>query len=144
VSSSFATAWTITCQTPLSMGFPRQEYWSGLPFPSPRDLPDPGLEATSCRVPSLRTLHLGESSENLWLSAQLTSCCSHGGKSELWPQNLLAQCPGSCGSPMELEKTQKQQTWGFPGGPGVKNQPCNARDTGSIPGLGRSHMLRSN
>ena len=40
----FATPWTIACQTPLSMGFFRQEYWSGLPFPSPGDLPDPGIE----------------------------------------------------------------------------------------------------
>ena len=37
---------------------------------------------------------------------------------------------------MELEKTQKQQTWGFPGGPGVKNLPWNAGDLGSIPGWG--------
>ena len=33
-----AKVWTVACQAPLSMGFPRQEYWSGLPFPSPRDL----------------------------------------------------------------------------------------------------------
>ena len=39
----FVTLWTIACQAPLSMGFPSQEYWSGLPFPSPGDLPDPGL-----------------------------------------------------------------------------------------------------
>ena len=39
-----ATLWTVACQAPLSMGFSRQEYWSGLPFPSPRDLPDPGIE----------------------------------------------------------------------------------------------------
>ena len=39
----FATPWTVACQAPLSMGFPRQEYWSGLPFPSPGDLPEPGL-----------------------------------------------------------------------------------------------------
>ena len=38
----FATPWTIVCQAPPSMGFPRQEYWSGLPFPSPGDLPNPG------------------------------------------------------------------------------------------------------
>ena len=38
----FATPWTIAHQAPPSMGFPRQEYWSGLPFPSPEDLPDPG------------------------------------------------------------------------------------------------------
>ena len=41
------TPWTVACQTPLSMGFPRQEYWSGLPFPSPGDLPDPGMEPVS-------------------------------------------------------------------------------------------------
>ena len=35
------------CWAPLSMGFPRQEYWSGLPFPSPRDLPKPGIESVS-------------------------------------------------------------------------------------------------
>ena len=36
----------VVCQSPLSMGFPRQEYWSGLPFPSPGDLPEPGIEPT--------------------------------------------------------------------------------------------------
>ena len=41
---SFATPWTVALQSPLSMGFPRKEYWSGLPFPSPGDLPDPGTE----------------------------------------------------------------------------------------------------
>ena len=40
----FATLWTVGHQTPVSMVFPRQEYWSGLPFPSPEDLPDPGIE----------------------------------------------------------------------------------------------------
>ena len=35
--------WTIACQAPLSLGFPRQDYWSGLPFPSPGHLPDPGI-----------------------------------------------------------------------------------------------------
>ena len=40
----FVTPWTVACQPPLSMGFPRQEYWSGLPFPSSGDLPNPGIE----------------------------------------------------------------------------------------------------
>ena len=40
----FATPWTIAYQAPLSMGFSRQEYWSGSPFPSPGDLPNPGTE----------------------------------------------------------------------------------------------------
>ena len=40
----FATRWTVAYQASLSMGFSRQEYWSGLPFPSPGDLPNPGIE----------------------------------------------------------------------------------------------------
>ena len=43
----FATLWTVAQQAPLSMGFSRQEYWSGLLFPSPGDLPDPGIEPRS-------------------------------------------------------------------------------------------------
>ena len=43
----FATPWTVTYQIPLSMGFSRQECWSELPFPSPGDLPDPGIEPGS-------------------------------------------------------------------------------------------------
>ena len=47
VSNSFVTLWTVARQASLSMGFSRQEYWSGLPFPSPGDLPNPGIEPTS-------------------------------------------------------------------------------------------------
>ena len=43
----FATPWTVAYQARLSMGFSRQECWSGLPFPSPRDVPDPGIEPGS-------------------------------------------------------------------------------------------------
>ena len=43
----FAISWTVVYQASLSMGFSRQEYWSGLPFPSPGDLPDPGIEPRS-------------------------------------------------------------------------------------------------
>ena len=43
----FATPWTVTRQALLSMGFSRQEYWSGLPFPSPEDLLDPGIKPGS-------------------------------------------------------------------------------------------------
>jgi len=45
--SSSAAPWTIDCQGPLSVGFIRQEYWSGLPFPPPGDLPNPGIEPES-------------------------------------------------------------------------------------------------
>ena len=43
----FATPWTVAYQAPLSMEFSRQEYWSGLPYPSPGDLPDPGIKPMS-------------------------------------------------------------------------------------------------
>ena len=45
--------WTVACQGPLSMGLSQQEYWSELPFPSPRDLRDPGLEIMSLEAPEL-------------------------------------------------------------------------------------------
>ena len=47
VMSDSATSWTVVHQAPLFIGFPKQEYWSGLPFSSPRDLPDPGIKPRS-------------------------------------------------------------------------------------------------
>ena len=59
----FVTPRTVAYQVPPSMGFSRQEYWSGLPFPSPGDLPDPEIEVrvlqASCGEPEVSTLHLG-------------------------------------------------------------------------------------
>ena len=47
MSNFFATPWTKACQPPLSMGFSRQGYWNALPFPSPGNLPDPGMQLMS-------------------------------------------------------------------------------------------------
>ena len=60
----FETPWTAACQAALSVGFPRQEYWSGLPFPAPGDLPNPGIESASLsllhwQVGSLPLRHQG-------------------------------------------------------------------------------------
>ena len=49
----FATLWTVAHQAPLSTVFPRQEYWSGLPFPPVENLPNPGIEPTSPASPAL-------------------------------------------------------------------------------------------
>ena len=49
----FETLWTVAHQALLSMGFPRQEYWSGLTFPPPGDLPHPGIESASLMSPTL-------------------------------------------------------------------------------------------
>ena len=48
-----ATGAAISPQAPLSVGFPRQEYWSGLPFPPPEDLPNPGIKPASLASPAL-------------------------------------------------------------------------------------------
>ena len=53
VLSRFSHVQLLACQDPLSMGFSRQEYWSGLPCPPPGDLPDPGIEPESLMYPLL-------------------------------------------------------------------------------------------
>ena len=50
---ALVTAWTVACQAPLSMRFPGQKYWSGLPFPAPGDLSDPGIKVMSLAYPAL-------------------------------------------------------------------------------------------
>ena len=69
---TLSTPWTVACQALLSMEFPRQEYWSGLPFPSPGDLPDPGIEP---RVPTLQADSLPSEPQGsysiLWMHQKL-------------------------------------------------------------------------
>ena len=66
MSDSFAIPWTVAHQASMSMGFPRQEYWNGLSFPTPEDLPNPGIKPMSpaWQVDSLPLSHLGSS---LWI-----------------------------------------------------------------------------
>ena len=68
----FATLWAVAHQAPLSMGFPRQKYWSGLLCPPPRDLPNAGVEPTSLTSPALAQISLLslKSRENFLLTAQ--------------------------------------------------------------------------
>ena len=76
----FVTPWTVAHQAPLSMEFCRQEYWSGLPFPSLGDLPDPGIEPMSPALAgnSLPLSHLGSSLFPIYVSFQDLSglCCN--------------------------------------------------------------------
>ena len=76
----FATLWTVTHQAPLSMGFSRQEYWSGLPCLSPGELPDPGVEPVSLMSPALAgsvftTSATWEAPNKNWQWE--SRCCSH-------------------------------------------------------------------
>ena len=61
----FATPWTVAYQASLSMGFSRQEYWSGLPFPSPGDLPDPGNQTQVSHIAS-RCFTFWATREDFW------------------------------------------------------------------------------
>ena len=61
VVSDSVTPWAVAHQAPLSMGFSRQEIWSGLPCPPPGDLPDPGIEPTSPAAPTLQADSLPQS-----------------------------------------------------------------------------------
>ena len=77
----FATPWTVAYHAPSSIGFPRQEYWSGLPFPSPGVLPDPGIES-ECPALQAGALLLGHVSalviiSLLSMSVTLFLFCKH-------------------------------------------------------------------
>ena len=64
----FATPWTIAHQVPLPLGFPKQEYWSGLPFPPPGNLPHPGIEpASPALTGGFVTIEPSTKSLNLWI-----------------------------------------------------------------------------
>ena len=94
------TPWTVAQQAPLSMGFTRQEYWSGLPFPPPRDLPDPRIKpaSTALQVDSsplsrqgspkyVNTLAFTKSSQAIWWRVFLTT--PHGSpEPQYQPHNL--------------------------------------------------------
>ena len=108
----FVTPWTGTCQAPLSMRFPRQEYWSGLPFPSPRDLPDPGIESAS-PVLAGRFFTPEPPGKSIWVVTGQWFWTEREERFYTYPRN-------------------------FPGCSDGKESAYNARDLGLIPGLGRT------
>ena len=78
----FVTPWTVAHQFPLSVGFSRQKYWSGLPCPPPRDLPDPGIKPASPVPPALQVdpLPLSHRRSPLCVSTSLQSRLSLEGR----------------------------------------------------------------
>ena len=89
----FVTPWTVAHQALLSMGFPRQEYWNGLPFSTPGDLPDPGIELASPALAGkfFTTVPHGEAFSSVQFSRSVMSDC-------LWPHELQHAMP-PCPSP---------------------------------------------
>ena len=92
----FATLWTVACQASLSMGFYRQEYWSGLPFPPLRDLPHPGMESTSPVSPALagRVFYHWTTWETPFKSWACSSTTEAPDPSSQLTQPLSAEGPG--------------------------------------------------
>jgi len=87
----FAIPWTIACQAPLSMGFPRPEYWSGLPFPSPVDVRGPWIKPASCIGGFFTSSHL-ETPERIWTPIKtfcLTKLCACS-ESSFWLGSSLS------------------------------------------------------
>ena len=139
----FATPWTVAPQTLQSMGFSRQEYWSGLPFPSPGDLPSPGIEpASPAFVGELFTTEPpGKPLAKVGFS-QTSSCLMGQMRSRTPPYLFHAPRSGSCiwrsGPSCSVLVhdilSQVGKPRDFPGGPVVK--PSKAEDVGPTPGQG--------
>ena len=84
----FATPWTVAHQAPPSMGFSRQEYWIGVPFPSPGHLPDPGIEPRSpaLQADALTSEPPGKLPHSCHLPSRVSSL--HGSQSDIFKKLL--------------------------------------------------------
>ena len=136
MSESFVTLWSVVHQVPLSVGYPREEYWSGLPFPSPGDLPDPGIEPTSpalagrfyttyamlshfscfwlCATPQTAAHQappsLGYSREEYWSGLPFPSPM-HESEKWKWSRSIVSDSS----RPHGLQATRLLCPWDFPG-----------------------------
>ena len=90
----FETPWTVGCQAPLSVEFSRKEHWSGLPFPSPSDLPNSGIEPgpPELQADSLLSEPLGKSKNILHFSVSRASLLRHGAKCVKVFRSLSLEC----------------------------------------------------
>ena len=128
----FVTPWTVAHQAPLSMEFSRQEYWSGLPFPPPEDLPDPETEPVPLMSPSLQA-------SSLPLVPPGNPTGPYFGIISFCPFTyVLCRSTWFTGYSKFLNITHYYYIQGsFPSGLDGKESACNAGDLGSIPGLGK-------
>ena len=110
------TPWTVAYQAPLSLGFSRQEYWSGLPFPSPGDLPDPGIEPASLMSPALAGGFFTTESPGkpiLYSKNKISPCISIGLVAKLWP-TLVTPCTVTQQAPLSMEFSKQEYWSGLP------------------------------
>ena len=159
--SNSSTPWTVACQAPLSIGFSRQEYWSGLPCLPPGDLPSPGIEPASLtspalargffttsatRKPSLRILlrayiHFPFSFPNTSMLDGIIDLMDMS-LSELWELVMDREAWSTAVHGVAKSRTRLSElSWmlpHFPGGSDSKASACNVGDLGLIPRSGRS------
>ena len=121
----FATPWTVAYQAPPSMEFSRLEYWSGLPFPSPGYLPDPGIEPRSLtlqadalpsELPGKPQINLGSDQLHLWYSMSqsiIMHVCIYGSL-----KDRISSLPSSTGTNTSMLSYETQDSFSF-GGPRV-------------------------
>ena len=121
----FTTPWTVVCAAPLSMGFFRQEYWSGLSFPPPGDLPNPGIEPTSPVSPALQADSLPAEPSESWVRV-IALFYSFSGSCHLAPH-----CRGS--SPSPHAPSAHRAGPGRGGGEAAKTEAAAPRVLGTLP-----------
>ena len=151
--SDSATSWTIAHQASPSMGFSRQEYWSGLPLPSPGDLPDPGIKPRSPtpQADALPSEPPGKPARGqvntTALVLRLTTKFTNWEDTNSNPKRTT-HVRGMCVTWVILikrfNKYLLEDSIRLPGGSVVKNPPANAGDTGPIPDLGGFNMPWAN
>ena len=132
----FETLWTVAQQAPLSMGFSSQEYWSGLPYPLPGDLPLAGIKPKTPAAPALQADSLPLSPKGLY--------CNYSTVSPVITVRKQSEtmCKWMGMSVFQKNFIYKKMSWGnFPLGPVAKTPHSQCRGLGLVPGLGtRSHM----
>ena len=128
----FATQLTVACQAPPSMGFPRQEYWSGFPFPSPGELPHPEISyllspyLLHCRQ-ILYYWATKKLTYNFFLSCWLKSCSIQYTKPAMWKRRLPFPSPGDLPTPGIKPGSTALQAAALPSEPPGKPKPAIER-----------------
>ena len=133
---------TVACQASLSMAFPKQEYWTGLSYPPPGNLPDPAIEPTS-PVLQVDPLPLSHWEPRCPCIPKYLSVASfkpeillqnHNTIIKIWKLTFIQCCCLICRPYLDFIICPN---YGFPGSSAGKESVCNAGDSGLIPGLGR-------
>ena len=137
-------------QAPPSLGFSRQEHWSGLPFPSPvhesekwkgsRSVMSDYSDLMDCSLPGFSVHGIFQARVLGWGAIAFSKINIVNKTIKTARKRNCLHLSSQSQKANAAFLNQKYIKGGFPGGPGVKNLRCSAGDTSSIPGLGRSHM----